>query len=107
MAKMAVLSSLLGIFIVASATDLHSQSPEAAAASYLKLGDEFAGNGEFKLAIGAYTVALDYVPSFAAAYVRRLEQGKVDEARRHFKRLISLRPSVKGIIETHIAAGPR
>ena len=56
---------------MAFAHDLRAQSPAATAASYVDMGDKFARNGELKLAIGAYTVALDYQPDFSLAYFRR------------------------------------
>jgi hypothetical protein len=59
------------IFLYSSVPPLHAQSVEATAASYVEMGNDFARHGNNKLALGAYTIALDYAPKFAPAYFGR------------------------------------
>ncbi|HZI50341.1 MAG TPA: tetratricopeptide repeat protein [Terriglobia bacterium] len=158
MARLAVLSSLLAVCIMASGRDVQAhpagpaQSAEATAASYVALvlnpnsTAVFYNRGTLRLRAGDLDGAisdLDRVlaldPRHVAAYNNRgiaragkgdpegaiadfiqvtridskrheayvnlgfvrLEQGRVDEARRNFARSISLRPSVKALIDTH------
>src|SRR5215510_2789654 len=72
MAKSAVIGGFfLGIVVIAVAADLRAESPEATAASYVEMGDKFSRQGALKLAIGAYTVAIEFAPDFAPAYFHR------------------------------------
>src|SRR5688572_18383489 len=75
MKKMAKSTIVSGMFLMASAVlftmPLGAQSVEAEAASYVEMGDKFVKQGELKLAIGAYSVAIDTAPGFALAYFRR------------------------------------
>jgi tetratricopeptide (TPR) repeat protein len=72
MARSTFLSgTICAIWLVAFATNLSGQSDQATAASYVEMGDKFVRQGELKLAIGAYNVAIDAAPDFALPYFRR------------------------------------
>jgi tetratricopeptide (TPR) repeat protein len=104
MARSAFLGTLLAICIVASGRQLWAQSAEVTASSYVRLGDDFAADGEFKLAIGAYTVAIDYAPSLSVAYYRRgvahQNRGELSLALTDFTRTIELSPEFVDALAT-------
>src|SRR6516162_2488579 len=63
------LGILLGLFI--STADSAGETREQTAFSYIDLGDKFAHQGDFKRAIGAYNLALQFAPDFVPAFFRR------------------------------------
>src|SRR4030095_7442326 len=72
MGKALLITSLsFVICLFPSVPVLLGQSVEATAASYVEMGNNFARNGDNKLAIGAYTVALEYAPKYSPAYFGR------------------------------------
>src|SRR5262245_18072047 len=71
MSRFSFFSGLAVICIVASRYDLQAQTRSAEAASYVELGDKFARHEDYRRAIGAYNIALQFAPDFARAYFNR------------------------------------
>src|SRR5262252_9445047 len=61
---------VLGLYL-ASAGSALAETREETAASYVDLGDKFARHADFKRAIAAYNIALQFAPDFAPAYFNR------------------------------------
>src|SRR5262249_56524785 len=76
----------LALCLTGSVGYLAAETREETAASYLDLGDKFAHHGDFNRAIGAYNIALQFVPDFAPAYFNR---GLAYEARGEFSKAIA------------------
>ena len=69
MAKSTLFGTLcLTVSVLATGTYAGAETSKEAAASYVELGDKMAQQGDFVRAIGAYNIALQFVPSFAPAY---------------------------------------
>src|SRR5215475_14630522 len=61
----------LALCLAASVGYAAAETREETAASYVDLGDKFAHQGDFKRAIAAYNIALQFAPDFAPAYFNR------------------------------------
>src|SRR4030095_10949784 len=98
MGKALLITSLsFVICLFPSVPVLLGQSVEATAASYVEMGNNFARNGDNKLAIGAYTVALEYAPKYAPAYFGRgvvhQAMGNLSLAVADFTKTLEISPS--------------
>src|SRR5215472_6487540 len=82
-----VFSAILSfaLCLAASVGYLAAETRQETAASYVDLGDKFAQHGDFKRAIAAYNIALQFAPEFAPAYFNR---GLAYEASGEFSRAI-------------------
>src|SRR4051812_19359613 len=72
--------------LLVTSTDGMAQNREATAASYVELGDKFAGHADLERAIGAYTVALQFEPAYVPAYFKR---GLAEQQREHLDAAIA------------------
>jgi tetratricopeptide (TPR) repeat protein len=78
--------AIVGLYFFSSVRELQAETREATAASYVELGDKFAKQEDFARAIGAYNIALEFVPDFAPAYFKR---GLVRQTRGDFPAAIA------------------
>src|SRR5215470_12142662 len=85
MSRPAIQLTCLVFCMTAAAPRLAAESLKEAT-SYVELGDDFAKHGELKLAIGAFSVAIQFAPDYAPAYFKR---GLAYQTRGDFSQAIS------------------
>src|SRR5687767_3870370 len=82
--------------MVASASLGWAETRKETALSYVELGDRFTDDGNFDLAIGAYSIAVQFEPNLALAYFNRAfaqqARGNLAEAIADYGRTLEIVP---------------